>query len=92
MRCTGLTFDDLDSPRSLAVHWCDAERSKIRMQELSVTISSSKIGNSGNKDRNRGLTRAGRGGKVVDLVNVVSGAREVEALPACLRHSAGRSH
>ena len=32
-------------------------------------ISGSKIGNSGNKGGHRGLTRAGRSGKVVDAVD-----------------------
>jgi hypothetical protein len=36
------------------------KQSKIRMQEPRVKNSGSKIGNSGHKGRNRGLTRAGR--------------------------------
>jgi hypothetical protein len=39
---------------------CDAQQSKIRMQEYRVKISSSKIGNSEIRGRNSGLTRAGR--------------------------------
>ena len=52
------------------VHRCDAERSKISMQEPGVTISGRKIDNSGNRGRNRGLTRVVRKRKVVDVVDV----------------------
>jgi hypothetical protein len=45
--------------RSL-VRWCDGEQSKIRMHECGVKISGRKIGNSGNRGGNSGLTRTGR--------------------------------
>ena len=48
---------------AMIVRWCVGvmgEQSKISMQEPRGKISDSKNGNSGNRGRNRGLTRAGR--------------------------------
>jgi hypothetical protein len=49
----------IDRARSL-VHWCDGQQSKIRMQEPRGKISGNKLGNSGNRGGNSGLTRTGR--------------------------------
>jgi hypothetical protein len=58
LRHAGTVSDDLDWPRSLAVHWCDGEQSKIRMQESRVKISAKKIEKRGEESRNDEVSRA----------------------------------
>ena len=53
------------------VPWCDGEQSKIRMQEPRAKNSGTKIGKSGSRGRNRGLTREAEAGKVVGSVDAI---------------------
>jgi hypothetical protein len=59
-RRAGTASDDLDWPRSLAVHWCDGQASKIRMQESRVKNSGRKTSNSSKGSRNGKVSRVNR--------------------------------
>ena len=58
-RRAGTASDDLDWPRSLAVHWCDGSAEQDQDAGFRAKISGSKIGNNDIRGRSKGLTRAG---------------------------------